>query len=138
MSPAPFQKELVIRSLKLLDLGYIGAGHFLVGFGIARLFDNVFGSLNVEEEEKKSTARVVCEVVLLLWLNAIILYIFKNLLELVPSPFDGVGGFEHARVNELKSAPLLAFSLLYYQTNLQDKLKLLYNRFATNSSTVQP
>ena len=134
---SPFRKELVIRTLKLLDLGYIGTIHFLVGFCIARILDNLFGSLNVEEEKAKSTERVVFEVILLLWMNAILLYISKNLLELVPFPFDGVGGFEHARVSDLKSAPLLAFSLLYYQTNLQDKLKLLYERFSTTKIEIQ-
>jgi hypothetical protein len=124
--------EVVIRSVKLLDLGYIGTGHFLVGFSLARALDNSFGAFNADAEKEKSTTIVIVEVILLLWMNAIILYIVKNLMELVPSPFNGLGGFEHGRVKELKSAPLLAFALLYYQSGLQDKLKALYNRFASN------
>lgn len=125
--------EAVIRSVKMLDLGYIGTGHFLVGFTLSRVLDNLGGAFDAEAEKEKSTTLVIVEVILLLWMNAIILYVFKNLLELVPSPFNGLGGFEHGRVKELKSAPLLAFALLYYQSGLQDKLKALYNRFAAHA-----
>ena len=125
--------EAVIRTVKMFDLGYIGTGHFLVGFALSRALDNLMGPFDAEAEAEKSTTLVIVEVILLLWMNAIILYISKNLMELLPSPFNGLGGFEHGRVKELKSAPLLAFALIYYQSGLQDKLKALYNRFAVNS-----
>jgi len=126
------KKELVIRGIKLLDLGYIGAGHFMTGFFLSRFIDNLLGPFDAETEKKKSTLRVTLEVIFLLWMNAMVLYIAKNLLELLPSPLDGIGGFEHAKVKEVKSAPLLAFALLYYQSDLQDKLKAMYNRFAAH------
>ncbi len=125
-------KELVVRGIKLVDLGYIGATHFLAGFFISRVIDDVCGPFDANAEKKKSTTRILLEVIGLLWFNAVVLYIIKNTMELIPSPLDGLGGFEHARVKELKSAPLLAFALLYYQSHLQEKLKALYNRFAPN------
>jgi hypothetical protein len=126
------KSELAIRGLKMADLGYIGAGHFMAGFFLSRTMDNLLGTFDKEAEKKKSTLRVTLEVILLLWVNAVVLYVAKNLMELVPSPLDGIAGFQHARVKEVRSAPLLAFALLYYQTDLQDKLKGMYNRFATN------
>ena len=123
--------ETLIRGIKLLDLGYIGAGHFLAGFALSRIIDSLFGSFDADAEKKKSTIFIVCEIILLLWMNSIIFYAVKNILELVPSPFNGIAGFDHNRVKELHSAPLLAFSLLYYQTRLQSKLKALYERFNT-------
>ena len=126
------QRELVVRGIKLIDLGYIGAAHFLVGFFVSRGIDTLCGPFNADAERKKSTVRVMLEVIGLMWFNAVVLYIIKNTMEHIPSPLDGLGGFEHARVKELKSAPLLAFALLYYQSHLQEKLKALYNRFAPN------
>lgn len=126
------QRELVVRGIKLIDLGYIGATHFLVGFFVSRGIDTLCGPFNADAERKKSTVRVMLEVIGLMWFNAVVLYIIKNTMEHIPSPLDGLGGFEHARVKEIKSAPLLAFALLYYQSHLQEKLKALYNRFAPN------
>ena len=124
--------ELAIRGVKLMDLGYVGATHFLAGFFLARVIDNTVGVFDKEAEKKKSTLRVTLEVIFMLWINAMILYVAKNLLELLPSPFDGLGGFDHGRLKEIKSAPLLAFALVYYQSDLQEKLKGMYNRFASH------
>lgn len=124
--------ELAIRGVKLMDLGYVGATHFLAGFLLARVIDNAVGVFDKEAEKKKSTLRVTLEVIFMLWINAMILYVAKNLLELLPSPFDGLGGFDHGRLKEIKSAPLLAFALVYYQSDLQEKLKGMYNRFASH------
>jgi hypothetical protein len=125
--------ELAIRSVKLMDLGYVGTIHFLAGFTLSRIIDNVMGVFDKEAEKKKSTLRVTLEVIFILWINAMILYVAKNLLELLPSPFDGLGGFNHSRLKEIKSAPLLAFALVYYQSDLQEKLKGMYNRFAAHA-----
>jgi len=132
MNAATLKRELVIRGLKIADMGYVGTGHFLTGFFLSRFIDNLLGPFDAELEKKKSTLHVMLEIIYLLWVNAVVLYVVKNLLELLPSPLDGIAGFEHARLKEIKSAPLLAFALLYYQTDLQDKLKAMYNRFATH------
>jgi len=126
------QRELPIRFIKVLDLGFIGACDFIIGYSLALIIDNSFGKFDKKAEAAKSTVRVVFEVIGLLWMTAITIYVTKNFFEMVPSPLDGIWGFEHKLVKELKLAPLLSFAILYYQSYLQEKLKALYNRFAAN------
>lgn len=126
------EKELKIRFIKLIDIGYIGGIHFIAGFCIAVAIDKILGKVNEKEEAKKSTLRLVIEVTGLACLNGILYYIAKNMLELIPFPLDNVWGFHHMKVKEVKSAPLLALSLLLYQSNLQKRVQALYARVATN------
>ena len=143
MDSGMLQKELIIRSIKILDLGYIGAIQFVTGFGLAQLVDKKNGKFDKVAEAKKSTLRVILELLGLLWIDSIIIYIAKNVLELIPFPLDGVGGFNHHLMKELDLVPLLIFAFLYYQTYLEAKCRALYERFqppsdaANNSSEVR-
>jgi len=64
-----------------------------------------------------------------LWISGIVIYILKNLIEHIPSPFDGFYGFKHMQTKELIDAPILAFTILYYQFNLTRKLEYLYKYY---------
>lgn len=121
--------NLGFRLVKMADIGFITVLYFLSGFFAARLFDNYLDKFNKEKEDKKTKLQLILEIVFFLWINGIAIYIIRNLIEYVPSPFHGIYGLKHDLLNELKSAPILEFTLLYYQTHLNEKLKFLYNKF---------
>ena len=60
-------------------------------------------------------------------LSGIIIYLVTNIVELIPSPFNGVCGFEHLRLKELKNGVVFVFVFLYFQKNFKSKLQLLYD-----------
>jgi hypothetical protein len=117
----------------MADIGFITVIYFLSGFILARLFDNYLDKFDKNKEDKKTKFQLVMEIVFFLWINGIAIYIVRNLVELIPSPFNGIYGLKHDLVGELKTAPILEFTLLYYQVHLTDKLKYLYQKFSTNS-----
>ena len=51
----------------------------------------------------------------------------KNIVELIPFPLNEIYGYEHLRLKELHSAAIFTFAILYFQENLQKKLKYLYS-----------
>jgi len=117
----------------MADIGFITALYFLSGFFMARIFDNILDKFNKSKEKEKTTLQIIIELTFFLWINGITIYIIRNIVEDIPSPFEGIYGFKHNLLHELRYAPVLEFTLLYYQIHLTDKLKTLYNRFSTNN-----
>jgi hypothetical protein len=122
--------NLGFRLAKIADIGFITILYFLSGFFMARIFDNYLDKYSKEEDDKKSNLQLILEISFYLWINGVAIYIVRNLVELVPSPFQGLYGLKHDLLLELKHAPILEFTLLYYQVHLTDKLKNLYDRFS--------
>jgi hypothetical protein len=46
----------------------------------------------------------------------------RNLVGLVPSPLDGLAGFQHARLKELQGGFILAVLIFMFQQSLRDKI----------------
>jgi len=124
--------SLLFRLVKMADIGYVTVLYFLSGFVMARFFDSYINLYDKSKEEKKTTLQLIIEITFFLWINGITIYILRNTIELIPSPFNGIYGLKHDMLTELKYAPILEFTLLYYQIHLSDKLKNLYDRFTTS------
>lgn len=123
-------KEVEIRHLKILDIGYITVIYFFLGIGLAKLFDKLYGKFDPKQEEKKSFLRQTLELIGMMWLSGVVIYIIRNLVEFIPSPFNGIAGFDHLRVKELKNATVFAFIFLFFQSYFKEKLQHYYNRLA--------
>jgi hypothetical protein len=121
---------LGFRLVKMLDISYITVIYFIIGFVLARLLDTYVNTYSEKKEKKKILLQSIFECIGFICLNAILIYICRNVVELIPSPFDGLYGLDHSRVKELSGAPTLAFALLFYQTRLQAKLKYVYNKLS--------
>lgn len=128
------KKELKIRSIKMIDLGFISVIYFIIGIIGAKLFDKgynkIFGKFNEETEKKKSQIRLFVEICIHFSLIGIFIYIARNLAELVPFPLNGIAGFEHRRMKELSGGTnfVLGFTFLFFQTNLRNKINIFYNK----------
>jgi hypothetical protein len=59
----------------------------------------------------------------------VLIYFARNLVELIPYPFDNFFGFHHKKVKELGAATAFTFVLLYYQPNLNKMMKYLTVRW---------
>jgi len=125
-------KDLLFRLVKIADIGYITVLYFLSGFVVARLIDTYINKYDKAIEDKKSTLQLILEIIFFLWINGMLIYIIRNTMELIPSPFENIYGLKHDLLIELKYAPILEFTLLYYQVHLNDKLKNLYNRVSSS------
>ena len=125
-------REILIRSIKIVDIGFITIIYFMFGLINARIIDNLLGEFNKELENKKSLPRIILESIGLLWMNAIVIYVARNLIPLIPFPLEGYQGYRHGRVKELVSATTFIYAFLYFQEYFQSKMKNLYIQFSTN------
>ena len=122
------KSELGFRLTKIADIGYITILYAIAALILAKVFDKVSKVLDVEDDSKKSSPRLFFEIILYLWAAGIVIYGVRNLMELVPSPFDGVYGLEHLRVKELGNAGVFIFIFFYFEESLKKKMTVLYNR----------
>lgn len=122
-----YKKEIILRSIKILDIGYITAIYFVLGIILAKLCDKKLGKFDEKKASEKSIYRHIFEMILYLWFIGVVIYIIRNLVPLIPFPLDGVYGFQHLKVKELIYATVFPISFLYFQQYYQNKLKYIFS-----------
>jgi hypothetical protein len=123
-----YKKEIIIRSIKIVDIGYITIIYFILGLILAKLCDKYLGNFDINKEKKKPILRSIFELCLYLWFIGVIIYVVRNIVPLIPFPLDGVYGFEHLRVKEVTSATVFTISFIYFQKYYQDKIKYIFSK----------
>lgn len=126
--------EIEMRSLKIMDMGYIAMLYFTLGVAVTYAIDKAFGDWVVECEQNKSTFRIGVELLGMIWLFGVITYFARHLVELIPSPFDGISlsnperKFEHSRMKELSNATVFTLILMGTSYHFRKKLEYFYHR----------
>jgi len=122
-------KEITIRSIKMVDISLLGVYYLFGGIILSLIIDKLFPVYDEEVYRNKSSHEIFLEVCLNISLIMIIVYILRNIVEKIPFPLDGVAGYGHKRVSEIKGGVLIAFAVITFQPNFKNKVTLLINRF---------
>ena len=125
----PLLQDILIRTNKMIDIGYITTIYFILGAVVANTITKFQNEFNNKEEDKRTVIKSSLSLILLLWINGVLIYFARNLVELIPYPFDNFFGFHHKKVKELGTATAFTFVLLYYQPNLNKMMKYLTVRW---------
>ncbi len=120
--------DLGFRLTKIADIGYITVLYAMSALLIAKVFDRIAKQIDEENDEDISSLQLFLEITLYLWAAGAIVYIIRNIMPLLPSPFEGVYGLEHDKVKELGNAGVFIFIFFYFGEALKKKLTVLYNR----------
>ena len=129
------QSELLMRSIKLIDIGYVTIIYFLLAIMSEPLVNMILGTYDPIAEQAKSNIQIVFEVILRVWILSILGYIVRNIVPLIPFPLDGFHGFQHSRVKEVISGAVFASYIVTFDTTLQSKVSLLRSRLFGSAST---
>jgi len=121
--------ELQTRGVKLIDIAYVAAIYLTLGAVLSIAIDRQLGKFDSEEADLKSTAQLYGEVLLHFAGIGILMYIVRNIVEWIPFPLNGMYGYDHMKLNELKNAGLFGVIFFLFQNNLKDKLVYLSTRF---------
>lgn len=128
------KEDLIVRSIKILDIGYINFLYAIPALFVAVILDkHVYKHINIGKEIKKDEDKTVTplliETILCLGISGIIAYILRNLLQLIPFPLENVYGFQHMRVSEVKGGGVISMFLLWFSPTLLDKVDKLKKKF---------
>ena len=121
-------KEVVIRGIKILDIGFITAIYLTFGLVLAKLCDRILGEFDETKENKKTLWQLLIELFFYLWFIGVIVYLVRNIVQLIPFPFHGVYGYDHFRVKELINAVIFFVTFLQFQEYYQKKITYLFTR----------
>ena len=120
-------QELILRSIKIIDIAYVTIIYVTITILFSVYLDKLIGKFNKKDTDKKSTVRIIAEIYGNFAIIAISGYIIRNVVELFPFPLDGAYGFDHKKIKELGGGLIAGFAIFFYQKNLRDKIDYLFN-----------
>ena len=127
-------KEVLIRSIKLLDIIYIYTCYFVLGIVGSKMMDSInnrlFGTFDEEKEKKYSMLYLFGMICFEFSMVGIYIYFSRNIIEWIPFPLNGIGGYDHMRLKELTGVNnlVLGFTLMYFQESLKSRVGLFYKQ----------
>ena len=123
-----FKHDMLMRGIKIIDIGYITVIYFTIAMILCICIDKLMGEYKDEDDEQKSTTILWIETIIYMWLIGIVIYVIRNLVEKIPFPLNGVGGFDHLKVKELGGAGVFSYFFFAYQFVLKNRLMILYRK----------
>jgi len=123
-----YKKELIIRGIKIIDIGFITAIYFSLGLFLAKACDTVVGEFDEQKENQKPIWEIIIELTFYFWFIGIVIYVVRNVIPLIPFPLDGIFGFDHMMVKELTNAIAFTITFIYFQKYYQAKIQHLLLR----------
>ena len=119
--------DILMRSIKIIDIGYITVLYFTFSVILAMLTDKIMGKFNPDIEKQKSILRLTIEMVVTIWMYGVLIYIVRNIVGAIPFPLDTYHGFDHKKVKELNSAMVFTFTYVLFSNYIKSKLLFYYN-----------
>ena len=111
----------------MMDIGYITSIYVILAIFLSTILDKTLGKFSKKDAAKEGNFIFTLKTIGLLWLVGIIIYLIRNVVELIPSPFNGIAGYEHSRLKELTTAAAFVFVFLLYQKHLKKRLSYMYD-----------
>lgn len=124
--PQTFANDILMRSIKIIDIGYITIIYMIFSFFFALVTDEVMGKFDEKKESEKSIIQLTIEAIIIVWFYGVLIYIVRNLVQIVPFPLHGFQGFDHYRVKELGSGMVFTFTYVLFNSFLKNKLLYYY------------
>lgn len=135
--PMPYWSDIVLRGIKIVDIGFITCIYFSLGYVSAFAYDKVLGEFDEAAAKRKSTVRLTAELIFHVWTIAVLTYVIRNVAELAPFPLNGVYGYNHYRLKELTIAPVFSLVIITFQDHLRAKMRHLFDRLYNYNNTAK-
>jgi hypothetical protein len=127
------KKDLIIRSIKIVSIFYSAFIYILFAFFFVIFLDkHVFPKFDEKKESKKTSLRLILEVCVIIGFTGIISYFFRNFAQAFLFPFEGIYGYSHYKVSEIKTGTLFTTYVILFNNYLQSKIYLIKKKIVDN------
>ena len=132
------KEDIIVRLIKILNMGYANVIFIIPTIFVATMLDKkVYSKIHfskVKKDEEKEIIPLLGEILIILTINGIVAYILRNILQKVPFPFEGVYGFDHMKIMEVRSGAAILVVLMYFATTIVNKIKTLQQKISKKFS----
>jgi hypothetical protein len=126
--------EIIVRSIKIFAISYFLVLAFIFSYITATYIDNFFDYIYGNNYDSKSINILYLEVLSQIIGLAIMSYFIRNIIHLIPFPFEGIHGFQYLRVKEVIAPSTVTLFLFIFQYKYQEKLSYINKRTTNNHS----
>jgi len=113
--------EFTLKAVRLIGVAYVGLLSFILAFLFSHWLDKITPGL----DKKKRKFWTFVEVSFQFGLIGAFVYLSRGMIKKIPFPLDGVAGYSHHDLGELKALPLIVFIFMFFQRKTQEKMKFL-------------
>ena len=121
----------VFYAVKTIDIIYVTIIYFVFGYYIAKVTDSLCNSLFGIEFDKLSRNELIVQIFFQINLSISLSYFSKKVIDRIPFPLEGLGGFTHYKLKEftMSGGAFWMFGILFYEKSLVKKITLLKKMF---------
>jgi len=105
----------------MVGIAWVGLLTFVMAYFISEFINKITPPL----DDAKSKTRIFLEVCLQFAIIGVIFYGSRILIKNIPFPFEGLYGYQHSTLGELRSLPLFVFIFMFFQRRAQDKMRFV-------------
>jgi len=118
-------------AVKFLDIGLTTTYFFIAGLLAAKVYDSLYALVQTQtpiDWKHYPLLPFTLDILANFFFIAIVAYLLRNLIGMIPYPLDGVAGFQHRRLKELGGGTVLLFIIFIFQTDLTEKVSIYADR----------
>ena len=124
--------KMLLRLIKLFDIGLLGIYYFLGALLFIKIFNNMFSFLFQNKKypiNKIKTRTLILQLCIEASIISILAYFLRHFVRAIPFPLNGYNGYVHTKTKEINGGVVIAFSMITAFSDFKNRAVELSNRF---------
>jgi len=117
-------------AVEVFDVVLVTIYYLVFGFTASLAINHVIEVFDEDagKYQKFSTLRLGVEIAAHAIVLAVVFYFLRNLIRLIPFPYDGLRNYDHSSLYEIDGGIVLVIVILFFQRQLIEKVGVFQNR----------
>ena len=121
------KQSISYKLIKILAIGYVTVINMFIALFCAKVTDKYSRKIKLN----KNKLFLTIEIILMIWIYGVMIYVVRNIVKIIPFPFDGYYGFNHSTLKELNSSYIFTFVYIIFCGYFKNKLYYYYKNVIT-------